>query len=284
MKVRDLFEGIKVDVHARLYNALNAFALSQMKVPGEIRSDMEEEAKNDRFFTSSIDEAVRAVEQYTKDNSPENLDSVMEAFIEAVDQICGKIKRYYSNRMNFGDGYKIPKAMDLRSLHADPDSLDQTESPGISYPDPHETLRDETMMEVLRAALPEFKAAHDEHVAYKKKREKEVHDARTAAATPEALQRCAEYLIKKWPAAFDEKQIRGMQKKPKLWTDWFTLDEIKAFKEPVDVQRALKTDFARLEWVLDSGRGFHKEYNLFMHIIKVPALRKKLVALIPQLH
>jgi hypothetical protein len=71
-----------------------------------------------------------------------------------------------------------------------------------------------------------------------------------------------------------------MQRKPKLYTDWFTEDQIKAFSDGASIVAAFKTDRDRLEWVLDSGRGFPKEYDLYAHIINTPALRKKLVPLL----
>jgi hypothetical protein len=137
------------------------------------------------------------------------------------------------------------------------------------------------MIAVLHAALPEFKVTHDEHVAVNKEEAKQHLAAKTkTASAPEMLQKCAAYLTKLWPTAFSTKDVRRMQRKPKLYTDWFTEDQIKAFSDGASIVAAFKTDRDRLEWVLDSAHKFPKDYDYFAHIINTPALRKKLVPLL----
>jgi hypothetical protein len=261
MKVSELFESSEErSVHSRVYRVLNDFALNRMKLDAETKSAARYEASNDRFWTSYVDEVTRAVEKYLNDPSDERLDEVFDAFVNCVEQISEKIVDHYSNSWNHAPGYKKPAKLEYPSV---------------------ENIRDREMIAVLHTALPEFKVMHDEHQAVKKEEAKQHLATKTKnASNPEMIQKCAAYLNKLWPTAFSTKDVRRMQRKPKLYTDWFTVDQIKAFSDGASIVSAFKTDRDRLEWVLDSSHKFPKDYDLFAHIINTPALRKKLVPLL----
>jgi hypothetical protein len=262
MKVLELFESSEEkSVHARVYRAVLAFALSRIKVDAETRSAANYEAENDRFWSSSVDEVTHQVEKYIADPSDDRLEYLLDAFVECVDQISDKIVSYYSNAWNHEPGFKKPK---------------------VTYPSV-EDIRDTEMIKVLHTAVSEFKVSHDVHQNEKKAEKKAFTKARNEKVTPEFLQQTGAFLSKKWSAAFAKPSIKEMQRKPAYWTDWFTVEQIKAFKTPADVEAAFKTDRDKLEWVLNSGRGFPKDYDLMAYIINTPAIAKKLVPLIPEL-
>lgn len=260
MKVAELFESSEgKSVHARLYHAVTNFALKRMKVDPEMRHDMQYEAENDRFWSSSIDEVTHTAERYMQNPTDDHLDAVYDAVVEAVDRVSSKVVNYYSNSWNHAPGYTKPKKLE--------------------YPDV-EKITDKEILAVLHAAVPEFKVAHTEHQEAEKAEKKAALKSKTEAATPELIQKCATFLNGKWNAAFQKPSVKEIQRKPNWWTDWWTVEQIKAFKTPADVEAAFKTERDRLEYVLDAGRGYPKEYDLYLHILNTPALLKKLLPLI----
>lgn len=250
MKVQDLFES-RIN-HGNVVRAVIRLALQHLVANPKIKQDAAEQIRDsDQFWSSYIDEVTSELQRFIEGRI-EGYETMLDAMANALDEVGQNMVEFYKDKNNHAPGADFGKSgLDLHSLHATPDKLLQTKDRNLLSFDV-ESIDDNVMLDAL------------------------------AAAAPERIQELADLLIKKWPLAFTDKEALKMKKKPLLWDDWFTHAQINAFKTGADVEKALK-EVDKLNWVLDTGKGFPKNYDLFTHIIGVPALRKKLVSLIPQM-
>lgn len=80
--------------------------------------DLQREADNDRFWTSSFDDAYEGLQRYAG-GRVKNFDYVYDDIANSFDDVVEKIVDYYSDRMNFEPGVKLPKIVHPQEVDGD---------------------------------------------------------------------------------------------------------------------------------------------------------------------
>lgn len=79
------------------------------------------EAENDRFWVAAFDEAHRALERFC--DGSKDMDYVIDDLGNAMDEVAEKIYDYYTNKMNFAPGTRLPTLK--RPEETDADEISQ---------------------------------------------------------------------------------------------------------------------------------------------------------------
>lgn len=107
-------------------HAIPYFLKAQSKQFPLTAADLNREARNDRFWTSSFDAAHNSIERLADEPSQRKLDSAGDDVGEAFDAVIYKIHDFYSDRWNFGPGAELPNI-------AEPAPLDGQELTDLLY-------------------------------------------------------------------------------------------------------------------------------------------------------
>lgn len=111
MKVFELFEAVaKPATYNQIKKKLDELFLSKLKVAQDIKDDIASSLRRtDEFHSDELHTISDAV-------SDGNMDAALDGVYSYFAEVSDKVSDYYSDKMNFGPGYKpvsIPKVADL---------------------------------------------------------------------------------------------------------------------------------------------------------------------------
>lgn len=96
--------------HNKVYNMIINLAIKSIKGwPTQLKARAKFDATSDAFWTPSIDEATKELEEQINDSSKMDYNAPMQAFLVAVEDVAEKIISYYENSLNFGPKSQIVK-------------------------------------------------------------------------------------------------------------------------------------------------------------------------------
>ena len=106
--------------HSKVYRMINALAIACVKgQTPDIRAYVEEQVKNDTFWSDYIDDATRALQMHINNKNQVDYDMPVVAVEQAVEAVAQNIVDYMENPMNFVPGNGVKRG----TLHVDTSKL-----------------------------------------------------------------------------------------------------------------------------------------------------------------
>lgn len=216
------------------------YVFSKMKTDKDTLAAIKDEAENDRFWTSSFDEVLHAIE---RDYS---IDSLIDALCQAIIDVKEKIEDHYGNAMNHAPGYKKPKIT-------------------FSNLEDFDSIPEKDLNKLVSELAPGVLEKAQKERADREAKAKAAKKAEIKSITKERLEEVAAY-VKKWSAA-GWKDFASVIKKQKWVAENFSSDY------GVTVDELKKMDGEAVKKVVHAKNEKTPEYNVYSEWENISELR-----------